>query len=153
MRKGKKYIQAIMSMMVLLVVCINLCSCQRIYFFEYEGVWYSEEPFIELNCAYHNGKIKLNGIEYLSCLGYANDGVYVEMYNQNLVDQIEQDENGNYLSDITDDMLLWQADTVVKDGKLYLTVTKDNISDYEGKTIELKLRPYKEGEDVYPEEE
>jgi hypothetical protein len=33
--------------------------------------------------------------------------------------------------------LLWKADTKMKDGKLYLTITLDNISNYEGKTIVL----------------
>ena len=153
MKKGKKYIQAIMSMIVLLVVSINLCSCQRTYFFEYEGVWYSEEPFIELNCVYYRGKMKIKDATYDLVLSYANDGIDIEMCDRTMRQEIGKDVSGNPIFAITEDMILWEADTVVKDGKLYLTVTKDNISDYEGKTIELKLRPYKEGEDAYPEEE
>ena len=152
MRK-KQYSNSVMILCLSCIMCLSLCSCNEIEYQEYKGIWYSEVPFIELNCAYYKGNMILDGVKYRLCLSYANDGSYIEIDDQSLVNQIEKDENGNYLSGITEDMLLWQADTVVKEGKLYLTVTKDNISDYEGKTIELKLRPYKEGEDAYPEEE
>lgn len=44
--------------------------------------------------------------------------------------------------DVYGGALIWKADTEEKDGKLYLTVTEDNISNYVGKTIVLEFKPY-----------
>ena len=41
-----------------------------------------------------------------------------------------------------------EAKCELKDGKLYLTVVVDNISDYEGKTIELIQIPYDETTEI-----
>ena len=96
--------------------------------------------------------MEIGGKVYDLGLAYANDGTSITMDDPELFDEVNNSDE-ELTKEAIENITIWQADTVVKDGKLYLTVTKDNISDYEGKTIELKLRPYKEGEGVYPEEE
>lgn len=39
---------------------------------------------------------------------------------------------------------IWEADSYIRNGKLYLTVVKDYVSDWEGKTIVLEQKPRKE---------
>ncbi|MGN1372577.1 MAG: hypothetical protein ACI4VK_00860 [Candidatus Coproplasma sp.] len=63
----------------------------------------------------------IDNVEYEFQTAQANNAIDITLY-------IEKD--GLH-------QVLWEADTVLKDGKLYLTVTQDNISDYEGKTIIL----------------
>jgi len=84
----------------------------------------------------------IDGTAHQLHLGYAHDGTYIKIYDKDVREQLERDENG-YIIDL-DAALLWKADTEEKDGKLYLTVTEDNISNYVGKTIVLEFRSYEE---------
>ena len=67
----------------------------------------------------------INDVEYEFYTAQSNNATYIIFYEQSF-----DLENGL-------EKLLWKADTELIDEKLYLTITIDNISDFEGKTIVL----------------
>ena len=97
-------------------------------------------PFIELNCPRMCGTMIIDGTTYQLHLSYSNNGTKIWLRDADILSQSETDEYG-YLLDY-DKALIWEADTKEENGKLYLTVTEDNISDYVGKTIVLEFQPY-----------
>lgn len=106
---------------VILISVMLLTACQK-YYWDYECDWVSESPLIVLRrggCG--NGYMIIDGIEYQFNTWQSNDAKEITFC----------DENNN---------VIWQADTTLKKDKLFLTVTIDNISNYQGKTIELTQR-------------
>ena len=124
------------------VFCLYLeaCTCSWVkYFDDYHVVWYCDDPFIEFigDDEENIGKIILDGTEYTIIIANLNGNIhysYVSFYRA--------PPSGEALSG---EDLIWDGKAEVKDGKLYLTVAKDNVSTYEGKTIVLNQRPVEEG--------
>lgn len=109
-----------------LILCLALClvaGCRgcRKYYWDYNCSWVCDEPQVELYEACGNGRMVIDDFEYNFCTAQANNATDITFY-------IEKDGQHK---------VLWEADTVLKDGKLYLTITQDNISNYQGKTIIL----------------
>lgn len=99
------------------------CSfSHRKYYSDYDCEWVSDDPEIVLNNGCGSGKMIIDGVKYNFSTFMSNNATYI----------------GFYIGDHED---LWVADTKLKKGKLYLTVTKDTISNYLGKTIVLYQRP------------
>ena len=67
----------------------------------------------------------IDGIAYDFITAQANDATDITFLNDSSSIQDESDR------------VIWVANTVLKDEKLYLTITLDNISDYCGKTVVL----------------
>lgn len=67
----------------------------------------------------------IDDVEYEFVTAQSNNATYIEFYEK---DPSCENDLGK---------LLWKADTELKNGNLYLTVTIDMISDYEGQTIIL----------------
>ena len=120
-------------------ILLTSCSCvpNKKYYFSYSGIWFSDSPFIVLDCKHHQGVFTISNMTYDIGTAHANNGVNIILYNSAII----QPEGG-----LSDEAYLWVADTKVKNNKLYLTVTEDRISDYEGKTIVLDFYTYEEWE-------
>ena len=82
-----------------------------------------------------NAVLNIDGVRYDTPTGVKYDGTGIFFYDNT--------------KDISDESaILWEAKCELKDGKLYLTIVVDNISDYEGKTIELIQIPYDETTEI-----
>lgn len=125
---------------IFFVIVGNLSGCHGEYYFSNEGVYYSEDPYMELNCPAYSGEMTVDGVTYRLGLSFSNNGTEIYIANRDLYDQMPTGDSGDPIIDM-EAALLWQADTEIKNGKLYLTVTRDNISDYEGKTVVLEFKP------------
>jgi hypothetical protein len=106
---------------------LYLVGCQK-YYWDYDCNWVSEEPSIELYKGCGNGQMTINDVKYEFYTAQSNNATHIDFYEK------ETNSNNNF------EKLLWQADTKMKDGKLYLTITLDNISNLEGKTIILSQK-------------
>ncbi len=109
------------------------------YFDDYHVVWYCDDPFIEFvgDDEENIGKIILDETKFtilIACSPGTTDYSYFTFYNFPSPGEALSGED-----------LIWDGKAEVKDGKLYLTVTKDNVSTYEGKTIVLNQRPVEDG--------
>ncbi len=134
MRKQKYNI-----VLVLLFLLFSLCACiHEKYFFQYKGVWATDEIPLSLFCQDYNGSLKIEEQTFTLTLSYSPYGHNIVLY-----DATKIYPNGG----INGNDYLWKADTKVKNNKLYLTVTEDRISDYEGKTIVLDFYTYEEWEE------
>lgn len=117
-----------MLIILFMVGCLpmSLTGCRncRKYYWDYNCSWACDEPQVELYEGCGSGRMTIDNVEYEFQTAQANNAIDITLY-------IEKD--GRH-------QVLWEADTVLKDGKLYLTITRDNISDYEGKTMILLQR-------------
>lgn len=123
MKRLKKYFISILLIFISILL-LTSCTWQKRYF-DYDCIWYSEDPYIKFCTSPMEGIIVLDEIKYDANLSYANDGTSIEFYVDN----------------IDGEFTIWEADTVVKKGVLYMTVTLDNVSNYLGETIELVQMP------------
>lgn len=100
------------------------------FYYDFHAIWYSDDPYIEFIGDEEIGKMILDGTEYnvLVFHDIRDTGIY--FYNQDVYD-----ENTD-----TNDDLIWKGKAKVKNGQLVLTVSQDNLSNYEGKTITLNQR-------------
>lgn len=98
------------------------CALRQNYYWDYDCDWVSDDPEIELYKGADQGRMVVDGNEYEFYAYTSNNATYI----------------GFYIGDHKD---LWVADTKLKKGKLYLTITTDNISNNLGKTIVLYQRP------------
>ena len=69
----------------------------------------------------------VDGEQYDFFTAQANDATEIDFF------LVQEDESA-------EQKLLWSADTVLKGGKLYLTITEDTISDFEGKVLVFEQR-------------
>ncbi len=96
-------------------------------FWHFQCKWTSNDPYIEFEYGGGSGTMVIDGISYKFLAGQSNDFTWVELYVKN--------------SNESEHKTLFEATTNLRDGKLYLTVTVDNISDYVGKTIVFEQVP------------
>lgn len=116
-----------MHLVLICMVCccsVTLVGCQKKYW-DYDCCWVLDEPKVELYQGCGSGRMTINDVEYEFYTAQSNNATYIIFYEQSF-----DLENGL-------EKLLWKADTELIDEKLYLTITIDNISDFEGKTIVL----------------
>ena len=130
MKKAHKSVQSVL-ILIMAVCFLSLTACywgpKR--YFDYNVIWYCDDPFIEfVGDSHRGGKMILDGEEYNLRLSWANDGTDIMIYD---TDQEEA----------TPETLIWKADTKVKKGQLIFVVTIDTVSNYDGKTIVLNQRP------------
>lgn len=133
-----KKIKPLLLCCLVCLLCFSLVACRlpwAKYFYDYHVSWYSDDPFVEFVGDDYDGigKIILNGTEYNFCIAAwdaTTRNAGFGFYNY--------DTHGEELSD---EDLIWEGKAEVKDGQLILTIEKDNISNYEGKTIVLNQRP------------
>lgn len=107
---------------------ISLCTgCGKKKFWEYEASWVSDNPSICIvnSEGFDYVLLEIDGIQYELKTAHANDGSGITMYDLNI--------NGAY----TKDAIIWDCSCKIEDEKLYLTIEKDNISNFEGETIIL----------------
>lgn len=105
-----------------------LTGCQN-YYWDHDCCWVSNEPKVELFQGCGSGRMTIDDEEYEFYTAQSNNATYIEFYEK---DTDTENDLGK---------LLWKADTELKNGKLYLTITIDTISDYEGQTIILDQYP------------
>lgn len=106
------------------IVILLLCGCQK-KIWEYDCNWISEEPYIFISLKNYNAAIEIDGVNYDAELACSNDGRNLYFYK------------GESNEDL-DETVLWEAEIRVNNDKLYLTVMKDNVSDYEGEEFVLE---------------
>ena len=99
------------------IVILTCMSCKK-YYWNYDCCWVSENPQIILNKGCGSGEMTIGGVHYVFYTYISNDARYIGFCNQ-------------------DDEVLWEADTEFRNDCLYLTITIDNIANYEGQVIEL----------------
>ncbi len=130
--------KVIKSYSIILLVVLSMCTgCKNLtkVFWQYDCVWYSEKPYIYMPANDRNAVLNIDGVRYDTPTGVKYDGTGIFFYDNT--------------KDISDESaILWEAKCELKDGKLYLTIVVDNISDYEGKTIELIQIPYDETTEI-----
>lgn len=116
-------------LLVTSTVCL-LSACAK-KFWEYDCSWVSEEPYIYITQDHDDAKIQINGQVCEVNTAWKNDGTGIYFYEKNA----KKDE--------TEDVL-WETKTEIKSGRMYLTIVKDNVSDYEGKTFVLEQHSLRE---------
>ncbi len=114
--------------MVIFCTMSMLVGCGK-YFWDYECIWVSDSPYINIPVGYHTATIELNGEEKEVYTSWSNDGTEIRFYDPDI-------DNGE-----TEESIIWDTECEVKKGKLYITIVKDNVSDMEGKTIILEQQP------------
>ena len=121
MKKGKK-ISDIIGIIFLCLLCpllfapFALCRTCREYYWDYDGYWIAEQPQITLDKGCGKGVMQIDGTRYEFDTYRSNNATYIGFY-------------------VGEHDVLWEADTKLQGDCLYLTVTVDNISNYEGQTI------------------
>lgn len=105
---------------------IFLAGCNR-YYWDYDCSWICENPHIELYQGCGSGQMVIVGEQYDFFTVQANDATEIDFF------LVQEDESA-------EQKLLWRANTVLKDGKLYLTITEDAITNFEGKTLAFEQR-------------
>lgn len=120
----------VIVMLVVLFTCVGCKKLSKSYW-DYDCVWYSETPYIYMPTGTNAMVLEVDGVRYDVTTGERPDGTGISFY-----------DNSKGLND--ENSLLWETECKLKDDKLYLTVIIDNISDYQGKTIELVQIPYDE---------
>lgn len=106
------------------------CSLSGVkYYWDSDCEWYSNEPQIVLNKGCKSGEMTVDGVSYEFFTARSSDGKRIELRKGSVDD-----------NDVGENFILWLCNTKLKNGLLYLTVTIDNVSDYEGKTIVLHPR-------------
>lgn len=126
MKKRIRYF--VVVAIVVLLACVGCKNLKKGYW-SYDCVWYSEKPYVYL---VSGGSIAVIGIdeqEYDCFTEKKLDGTGVNFYIKGIDNE---------------DIYLWKTESNIKNDKLYLTIVEDNISDYQGKTIELVQIPYDE---------
>lgn len=109
-------------------------NCSDAYW-NYDCVWYSENPYIYMPSNGTYAIIELEGNKVDVDTSKDFDGTAITFYKHSDGANSEED-------------LIWDTKSEIKDGKLYLTIIKDNVSDYEGKTIVLEQIELEETEDT-----
>ena len=132
MKKSAKIFTALIA---LLGICFALSgwSCAENYH-DYHVIWYCEEPYIVFQGDRNYGFMQLDGKNYILDISSVAHSSKIYFYDES------KRENGVVREEFT----IWEADSEIKDGQLYLTILKDYVSDYEGKTIVLNQRPVEE---------
>ena len=97
------------------------------YYWDYNCNWVSENPKIVLYQGARNGEMTIDNIHYEFYTRRANNAKYIYFY----IVKNDDFESKTYL---------WKADTTLKDNKLYLKITEDYISDYQGKILVLEQK-------------
>ncbi len=123
MEKIKKVFTKILLSFLCMIIILSGVGCRK-YYWDYDCYWISEDPQIVLDKGCGSGKMKIDDVLYEFYTYVSNNATYIGFYTV---------ENDNFESKT----YLWKADTDFKDDCLYLTITIDNISDYEGKVIKL----------------
>ena len=124
----------IVSCLSLILICFSLVACVypwTKFYHNFHVVWYCDDPFIEFIGDAETGKMTLDGIEYNLGIGHDIRDFGIYFYNKDLYDE----------STATNDDLIWKGKAKLKDGQLIITIEKDYVSNYEGKTIVLNQRP------------
>lgn len=122
--KGIFFVAA--TFFVVACLTIFLAGCNRYYYWDYDCGWICEDPYVELCQGCGSGQMVIDGEQYDFFTAQANDATFIEFF---------------LAQDGTDaQKLLWRADTVLKNGNLYLTITEDTISDFEGKVLVFEQR-------------
>ena len=115
--------------------CLPAC---RECFYDYHVLWYCEDPYILFAGDRHYGFMELDGKNYMLDIGWSSNGSVIYFHDESKI--------GN--SGLSDNTLIWEAETKLEDGQLILTIVKDNVSTYDGKIITLNQRPI-EDDDNY----
>ena len=122
----------IITILLCMIGCsVWLTGCQN-YYWDYDCRWVSDVPKVELYQGCGSGRMIIDEVEYEFVTAQSNNATYIEFY----------EKDPSFENDVG--KLLWKADTKLKNGKLYLTIATDNISDYEEQTIILRQRPVEE---------
>ena len=126
----KKFMQMILSIVVFCIIwVVNGCGKS---FSHYKCIWVSDSPYIHMRSGSNKATIEINGESKEVFTGYTNNGTEIRFYDPDI-------DNGK-----TDESIIWDTESEVKKGKLYITIVKDNVSDLEGKTIILEQQPLEE---------
>ena len=130
MKKTYIKIELIISIILGMLLCTGCKNLKKVYW-DYDCVWYSENPYIYMPAGTSLLTLEVDGIKYDVALIGNMDGESITFldYSKYRYDEM---------------VVLWEVESKVKNDKLYLTIVEDNISDYQDKTIELTQIPYDE---------
>ena len=128
----KQYVK--IGLIISIILGILLCTgCKKLSksYWDYDCVWYSETPYIYMPVGTGLLILEVDGIKYDVASLEDMDGESITFLDYSKYRYGEV-------------VVLWEVKCKVKNDKLYLTIVEDNISDYQGKTIELTQIPYDE---------
>ncbi len=135
---------------------MGITGCAKSYS-DYDCVWTSEDGCIQIDSDTGISIINITGVDQSRRIDALSDSgqlyLYFTYYSDisteasSAIGTEKLDEaSTSYNEDDSEcyGSTIWEADSYIRNGKLYLTVVKDYISDWEGKTIVLEQKPRKE---------
>ena len=123
---GRKYV---LVLLMLVIISTVFSGCGK-KFWDYDCIWYSENPYVWMETRGHNATIKIDGEIRNAATGWEPTGLGINFYDIMI-------DNGT-----TDASIIWETDAEIKDGKLVLTITYDQVFDMTGQTIVLEQIVY-----------
>ncbi len=133
MKKSRVIVINIITVVALFFLLTGF-NCNKT-FMDYDCIWYSENPYIYFATDMLDATIEVNGEKIEVDIAGTYDGTRILFQKKSNEGHNEED-------------IIWYTKSEIKDGKLYLTIIKDNVSDYEGKTIVLEQIELEETEDT-----
>lgn len=130
MKKRSIRIGLIISIILGMLLCTGCKNLKKVYW-DYDCVWYSKSPYIYMPAGTRFLILEIDGISYDVASRGSMDGESMIFLDYSKYRYGEES-------------VLWEMECKVKNDKLYLTIVEDNISNYQGKTIELTQIPYDE---------
>lgn len=137
------------------IIGMSITGCVKRYS-DYDCVWTSEDGCIQIDST---GKSILNidGVDQSRRIDALSDSgqtyLYFTYYSDSSTESssaIGTEEMSDTSGSINEDdsesygSTIWEATAYIRNGKLYLTIVKDYVSDWEGKTIVLEPKPREE---------
>ncbi|MDE6252720.1 MAG: hypothetical protein K2M78_08785 [Lachnospiraceae bacterium] len=124
----KKKFKNLVVIITIFFTIFIFSGCKK-RFWEYECVWVCDSPYIYMPTNSSPAVIEINGEK--------KDVEAVRKYTTSGLEFRDPDiDNAS-----TDESIIWETECKIKKGKLYVTITKDYVSDMEGKTIILEQQP------------
>lgn len=116
-----------MKLVLLLILVLSLFTgCGKKYS-DYSNIWISEDGMVMINPTEGTAKITYKGIDQKKNINILSDNGQVNLcFCYGKVGSADASD------------WIWEADARIKKDVLYLTIKKDNILDFSGKTIILK---------------
>lgn len=121
----------IICLYISLIICVlSFVGCEGLnkYYWDYECNWVCDTPQITIYKGAGGGEMTIDGVTYNFYTRRANNATYIYFYTI---------ENNDFQNRI----YLLKADTVFENDKLYLTITEDYISNYQGQTFVFEKKP------------
>lgn len=145
----------IIFMILTAIIGMGITGCVKSYS-DYDCIWTSEDGCIQLDAATGIAILDIDGVDQSRRIDALSDSGQLYLYFTYYSDISTESSNSIGTEKMTETSTsvneddsecygstIWEADSYIRNGKLCLTVIKDYVSDWEGKTIVLEQKPGK----------